>query len=103
MPHYKAHLFCCINERPDPALKPSCGKQGGIELHAYLKAKVKEAGLQGKIRVNKSGCLDVCEKGPALVIYPEATWYSFTSREDIDRIFEEHLILGQKIKEFSLD
>lgn len=103
MPQYQFHLFCCINERPDAAVKLSCGKQGAIELHAYLKLKVKEAGLTHSIRVNKSGCLDVCEQGPVMVIYPEGIWYRFKTREDVDQIFEQHLKLGQKIKELSLD
>lgn len=102
MPQYNYHIFCCVNERPDSAPKPSCGKQGSIELHAYLKAKAKEAGLKN-IRVNKSGCLDVCELGPALVIYPEGIWYKFKTKADIDKIFEQHLQLGQKCEDSTLE
>ena len=57
----------------------------------YMKARVKELGIQN-IRINKSGCLDVCEKGPAMVVYPEGIWYSPKSTQDIDELIQSHII-----------
>ncbi len=59
----------------------------------HCKARVKDAGLAGpgKVRVNKAGCLDRCAGGPVAVVYPEAVWYTFCGRSDIDEIVESHL------------
>jgi (2Fe-2S) ferredoxin len=60
----------------------------------------KELGLsgEGKIRINTAGCLDRCELGPVIVIYPEETWYSYLDREDIDEIIEKHLKNGERVE-----
>ena len=66
---------------------------------------INESDLKGKVRANKSGCLDVCEIGPAVVIYPQNIWYTGISVEDVDEIFEksiikdevvDHLVSGEK-------
>tara|TARA_B100000029_G_scaffold488359_1_gene544831 strand:- start:1135 stop:1344 length:210 start_codon:yes stop_codon:yes gene_type:complete len=57
-----------------------------------MKKKTKEEIPDKKIRINTSGCLDHCEYGPAMVVYPDNVWYSYQSEEDIDLIIKEHLI-----------
>ena len=68
------------------------------KLQIELKTKIKGLKLNKKIRINKSGCLDRCEKGPVMVIYPEGVWYAFKTSEDIDEILNSHL-LNDKIVE----
>jgi (2Fe-2S) ferredoxin len=65
-------------------------------MRAYAKDQVKALGgkLPGKVRINAAGCLDRCEKGPVLVIYPEAIWYTYVDKEDIDEIIDRHLVNG---------
>lgn len=58
-----------------------------------MKVRAKELGLSG-VRVNLAGCLDRCEFGPTLVIYPEGVWYSPQSRADVDEILAAHLVAG---------
>ena len=53
---------------------------------------------EGKVRVNRSGCLDRCGEGPLLVIYPQAIWYTFVDGGDIDEIVESHIINGKVVK-----
>ena len=53
---------------------------------------------QGKIRVNTSGCLDRCEQGPALVVYPEGVWYTYIDEDDIDEIIDSHLLNGVPVE-----
>ena len=62
-------------------------------------AKIKGMGLsgQGNIRVNQAGCLDRCEEGPACVVYPEGTWYTFIDESDVDEIIESHLVNGKEV------
>jgi len=103
--HYRQHLFFCTNERPEGAERPSCGHCDSDRLRAYLKAKVKQLGLhQGleRIRVNSAGCLDRCEEGPCLVVYPEGVWYTYVDEEDLDEIFESHLQDGRVVERLRL-
>ena len=75
-----------------------CSLKNSEKLQTELKIKIKDLKLNKKIRINKSGCLDRCESGPVMVIYPEGVWYSFKNSEDIDEILNSHL-LNNKIVE----
>ena len=63
MAYYKAHVFCCTNERPAGHERGCCKEKGADKLQNYMKARVKELGIKD-VRINKSGCLDRCELGP---------------------------------------
>lgn len=94
--YYRAHLFCCVNERPDGHARGCCKAKGGVRLRNYMKARVKELGLDG-VRVNQAGCLDRCEEGPVCVVYPEGIWYTYVDESDIDEIIDSHLINGKPV------
>ena len=53
---------------------------------------INQYGLKGKIRANKSGCLDVCELGAAVVIYPDNIWYTQVQLEDVEEIFKASIL-----------
>jgi (2Fe-2S) ferredoxin len=103
--YYQYHVFFCTNDRGAGAERPSCNQCGSAALREYAKVKVKELDLAGpgKVRINTSGCLDRCEQGPALVIYPEGTWYTFIDEEDIDEIIEQHLVEGRVVERLLID
>lgn len=98
MSFYRYHLFFCVNEREDGSA--SCGPHGSKRMRDYLKQKVKAAGLAGPggVRVNTAGCLDRCSLGPVLVVYPDDVWYTYVDREDMDEIFEKHLLGGEVVE-----
>jgi len=82
--------------------RPSCTADGNSDLHTELKRRVAAAGLTGRVRVNKSGCLDQCEHGPTVVVYPEAVWYGHVSPGDVAEIVSEHLIAGRPVERLRL-
>ena len=92
-PFFEAHLFVCTNRRPDGHERGSCAARGSERLRDYMKARAKELGIAGA-RVNSSGCLDRCELGPCMVIYPEGVWYRVDSTADVDAVLEAHLVTG---------
>ena len=95
---FKHHLFFCLNERSNG--ETCCAQHNAFELFTYAKNRIKELGLSGagKIRVNKAGCLDACNLGPVMVIYPEGIWYTFIDTDDIEEIIQSHLIKGKSVK-----
>ncbi|QZA79187.1 NAD(P)H-dependent oxidoreductase subunit E [Deefgea tanakiae] len=99
MSHYQHHVFFCLNQRA-PGERQSCNSCGADTLWAYAKDRVKALGLNGdgKVRINKAGCLERCEEGPVIVIYPEETWYTYIDKEDIDEIINEHLLNGRVVE-----
>ncbi len=88
---FERHVFCCTNQRPEGHIKGCCANKQSVKLRAYMKKKTKENISDKKIRINASGCLDHCEYGPAMVVYPDNVWYTYQSEEDIDLIIKEHL------------
>jgi (2Fe-2S) ferredoxin len=101
MAYYKAHVFCCTNERPPGHPRGSCKAKGAEPLRNYMKARMKEEGIEGA-RVNNAGCLDRCELGPTLVIYPEGVWYTYASKADVDEIIERHFKKGERVERLLL-
>ena len=88
-PAFEKYVFVCTNERNDGD-RVSCGKTFcGKELHAKLKEAVKQAGIADKVRVSKSGCLDVCEEGANVLIYPENLWLKHVEVSDIPALLEK--------------
>ena len=100
-PYFRAHVFVCGNRRPDGHKRGSCAAKGSEELRDYMKARAKEIGLQG-VRINQAGCLDRCEFGPAMVIYPEGVWYRPRTKADVDAILEAHLVRGGRARHLML-
>jgi (2Fe-2S) ferredoxin len=98
---YRRHVFCCDNMRPSGHKRGCCAEKGADKLRNYMKARLKELGLSG-MRVNSTSCLDRCELGPVMVVYPEGTWYSYHTREDIDEIVESHLKADKPVKRLML-
>ena len=95
---YQKHLFICINERPKDSLRGECLSYGGMEIRNKFVRLINQNGLKGKVRANKSGCFDVCEKGPAVVIFPYNIWYTKVDVQDVDETFETSILNNGIVK-----
>jgi (2Fe-2S) ferredoxin len=89
--YFERHIFFCLNERSNG--EECCAQHQAQAAFDHCKAAVKAAGIAGpgKVRVNKAGCMDRCSAGPVAVVYPEAVWYTFVDKQDIDEIVQSHL------------
>ena len=96
-PYYHHHVFFCTNQREGGAT--CCNNCGAQDMRDYAKARIKALGLsgEGRVRINNAGCLDRCEEGPVIVVYPEGTWYTYVDKEDIDEIIDEHIVNGRVV------
>lgn len=99
---FQHHVFFCINERNDG--RACCTDRNAQALQEYAKKRLKILDMNGpgKIRINKAGCLDRCEEGPVLVVYPEGIWYTYIDEEDIDEIVDSHLIAGKPVERLKI-
>lgn len=100
--YYRAHAFVCINEREPGHPRGCCREKAGEELWDYMKKKATGLGLGKDVRVNKAGCLDRCELGPVLVIYPEGVWYAVKTKADVDEVLQTHLVEGKRVQRLML-
>ncbi|KAA3613040.1 MAG: (2Fe-2S) ferredoxin domain-containing protein [Calditrichaeota bacterium] len=103
MPNLKKHIFICENERPEDSPKGCCARKGGAQLKKVMKQKLAEKGIHKTYRANSAGCLDACEHGIAMVIYPQAIWYGHVQESDIDEIIEKTILKDEVIERLLID
>jgi (2Fe-2S) ferredoxin len=99
--YYRHHVFCCINERPAGNPRGCCAGKGAMGLRNYMKSRAQKLGLHD-VRINTAGCLDRCELGPTMVVYPEGIWYRAETRQDIDEILAAHMGEGRPVERLML-
>jgi (2Fe-2S) ferredoxin len=102
MPKFERHLFICCNQRPPENPRGCCDPDGSAALQLVFKQKLAARGLKDRVRANKSGCLDQCEHGPTVVVYPDAVWYGRVTAADVDEIVESHVIAGKPVERLIL-
>ncbi len=98
MPPLKKHIFICEHERPQDSPRGCCAKKGGGQLKKLIKQNLVQKGLSKVYRINSAGCLDACEHGPSMVIYPQAIWYGNIKESDVCEIIEKSIIKNDIIE-----
>ena len=81
-PRFVKYIFVCENHRE----KDACCGAGGERVREALKDLVKRKGLSGRIRVSRSGCLDVCSEGPNVLLMPDNLWFKHVTAQDAEAI-----------------
>jgi (2Fe-2S) ferredoxin len=98
MPKFEKHIFICGNQRPLGHPRGSCDPEAKGELQAKFKQILAARGVAStRVRANKSGCLEQCEHGPTVIVYPDATWYGRVTTGDVDEIVESHVLGGRPV------
>ncbi|MCM2277586.1 MAG: (2Fe-2S) ferredoxin domain-containing protein [Oligoflexia bacterium] len=84
---YQVHVFVCTNEKK---AGECCAARGGAEVHRELKEWAKgHPEWKGRIRINRSGCLDRCSEGVAVAIYPQNEWCLEVNAENLQEVKEK--------------
>ncbi|MGB0954366.1 MAG: (2Fe-2S) ferredoxin domain-containing protein [Panacagrimonas sp.] len=99
MSFYQHHVFFCCNQRA-PGGRTCCNDKGASAARDHAKKRIKALGLAspGKVRVNQAGCMERCEQGPCVAIYPQAVWYTYQSSADVDEIIDRHIVGGEIVE-----
>jgi (2Fe-2S) ferredoxin len=98
MKRYEKHIFICENKRSKEDSRGCCFDKGGSDLKAEFKERIKQLGLKSSVRANTSGCLDACEFGASVVVYPEQIWYGRVTLDDVEEIIQEHIIKNKPVE-----
>ena len=98
MPTFLRHIFVCTNERAADHPRGSCKHRGSEDVREAFKKAVAARGLKTQVRANAAGCLDQCELGVAVVVYPEQVWYGGVTVGDVDEIMERHILAGEPVQ-----
>jgi (2Fe-2S) ferredoxin len=88
---YEKHIFICTNQRRADHPRGCCDDKGGSEVRLKFADALARRGLKSRIRANKAGCLNACELGVAVVIYPAGIWYLGVTPQDVEEIVETSL------------
>ena len=95
---FDKHVFVCENEREENHPRKCCSSKTKSNIKILFKNELKKY-KNTNIRINSAGCLDFCEQGPTVVVYPESIWYSIKNpAKDIPEIVHEHLINGKTVE-----
>jgi (2Fe-2S) ferredoxin len=102
MPAFTHHIFVCGNAREPGHPRGSCDPESRQSLRDLFKKELKRAGVARSTRANQSGCLDQCEHGPVVVIYPQGVWYGHVRAEDVPRIVERTIVEGEILENLKI-
>jgi len=102
VPPFERHVFVCTNRRETGHPRGCCDPSGAEALHKAFKQAVADRGLNRRIRANRAGCLDQCEHGPTVVVYPDAVWYGGVTPADVAEIVDRHLAGGTPVARLRL-
>jgi len=100
-PVFHKHIFICTNQRTGSDRK-SCGEQHGMELVAAFKKSIKDKSLPIRVRAQRAGCLDICDFGPTVAVYPEGVFYVNVQLSDVEEIVQSHIIGNKPVERLLL-
>lgn len=98
MKRFEKHIFICENKRSADDPRGCCLDKGSAKLREKFKQRIKELGLKSEVRANASGCLDACEFGISVVVYPEQIWYGGVKSDDVEEILQSHIINNKPVE-----
>ena len=75
-----------------------CTSSGSLTLQKAFNENIEAFGLAEEVKLVQTGCFGLCALGPIVIIYPDGTFYSRVTPEDVKEIVEEHLLKGRIVE-----
>jgi (2Fe-2S) ferredoxin len=98
----KKHIFVCSSSRMTGQMKGVCIQQESASIINLFIEEVQERGLDGDVMVTNTGCLQICDKGPIVIVYPDNVWYGKVSPDDVEEIMDSHIEGGEVVKRLEI-
>ena len=102
MKRFDKHIFVCENKRPDGHPRGCCADKNSAQIRNEFKKRIKELGLITSVRANAAGCLDACEYGVTVVVYPEQIWYGDVNINEVEEIIQEHVVRNNPVERLKI-
>jgi len=102
MKRFEKHIFVCENKRPNGHPKGCCADKNSLEVRELFKKRLKELGLSTEVRSNAAGCLDACEHGVTVLVYPEQIWYGGVTIDDVEEILQSHILKNLPVERLKI-
>ena len=83
----RAHVLICGGT--------GCTSSGSLDIQAAFAENIEKCGLSEEVKVVQTGCFGLCALGPVVIVYPDGTFYSRVTSDDVKEIVEEHLLKGR--------
>ena len=80
-----------------------CTSSGSQQIQDKFEAEIEKNDLQDEIKLVRTGCFGLCELGPVVIVYPDGTFYSRVTVDDVDEIVTEHLLKGRRVERLVYD
>jgi len=90
----RTHVLVCAGT--------GCTSSKSLELVKRFEEAIRMKDLQSEIKVVKTGCFGLCQKGPIVAIHPDKVFYSHVTLGDVDEIVNEHLYKGRPVKRLEI-
>ncbi len=97
MEPFAHHVFVCTQQKAEGV--PCCSAKNSGAVVEALHRELARQGLDRDVQVTSCGCLGICDEGPAMVVYPEATWYAAITPDDVPQLVNLHLRQGMTVNE----
>jgi len=98
---FEIHVFVCTNQR-EVGARVCCGEERGFALVSAFKKAIADQGISARVRAQRTGCFDICEHGPNVMVYPEGTIYGNVQLSDVEEITAHHLKGGKLVQRLVL-
>ncbi|MBI5330226.1 MAG: (2Fe-2S) ferredoxin domain-containing protein [Betaproteobacteria bacterium] len=98
MPRPPKHVFICAQARPPGHPRGSCAEKGCRDVLDEFLYQFQQRQCFDKVAITQTGCLGPCSIGTNVLVYPEGVMYSAVSKEDVNAIFDEHLLGGVPVE-----
>jgi len=99
---FEKHIFVCENKRPEGHPKGCCADKNSLEVRELFKKRLKELGISSSVRANAAGCLDACEHGVTVLVYPEQIWYGGVTIDDVEEILQSHILKNLPVERLKI-
>ena len=80
-----------------------CTSSGSQQIQDAFEVEIEKNDLQDEIKLVRTGCFGLCELGPVVIVYPDGTFYSRVSVDDVAEIVSEHLLKGRRVERLVYD
>ena len=86
----RAHVLICGGT--------GCTSSGSVKIQNAFVKQIEANGLAEEVKVVQTGCFGLCALGPVVIVYPDGTFYSRVTEEDVSEIVSEHLLKGRIVE-----